>query len=76
MRIDTGLIISRPAIFMHMRERDAKFLKARSDIMGEYHCNMKKYIEEFEEVAKLNEDVLAGNPYVSRQNLDNFPTHK
>ena len=61
---------------MHMRERDAKFLKARSEIMNEYHCNHKKYIEEFEEVSKLNEDILAGNPYASTQNLDNHPTHK
>ena len=61
---------------MHMRNRDAKFLKARADMMAEYHCNMRKYIEEFEEVAKLNEHVLAGNPYASDKNLDNYPTHR
>ena len=45
-------------------------------MMAEYHCNMRKYIEEFEEVAKLNEHVLAGNPYASDKNLDNYPTHR
>lgn len=77
MRADVGLIVSRPPIFLHMRERDIEFLKARSSIMSEYHCDTKQYIEEFEEVAKLNEHVLAGNPYAStsKQNLDNYPTH-
>ena len=75
-RIDLGLIISRPAIFMHMHDRDAEFLKARADIMNEYHCDHKKYIEEFEEVSKLNEHVLSGNPYSNDKNLDNYPTHK
>jgi len=27
-------------------------------------------------VAKLNEDALAQNPYASRMNIDNYPTHK
>ena len=78
MRVDVGLIVSRPPIFLHMRQRDAEFLKARSQIMSEYHCDMKKYIEEFEEVSKLNEHVLAANPYAAKQNrtnLDNYPTH-
>ena len=44
--------------------------------MNEYYCNLKKYIAEFEEVSVMNEDVLAGNPYASQQNLDNFPTHE
>ena len=75
-RIDLGLIISRPAIFMHMHERDAEFLKARADIMNEFHCDHKKYIDEFEEVSKLNEHVLSGNPYSNDKNLDNYPTHR
>ena len=44
--------------------------------MNEFHCDHKKYIDEFEEVSKLNEDVLAGNPYSNDKNLDNYPTHK
>ena len=75
-RIDLGLIISRPAIFMHMHDRDIEFMKARADIMNEFHCDHKKYIEEFEEVSKLNEHVLSGNPYSNDKNLDNYPTHK
>lgn len=44
--------------------------------MNEYYCNMKKYINEYEEVSKLNENILADNPYASEKNLDNFPTHE
>jgi hypothetical protein len=44
--------------------------------MEEYYCDSKKYIDEVNEVAKLNEDSLANNPYASKMNLDNYPTHK
>ena len=59
-----------------MTKRDIEFLKLRSQTMNEYHCNAKQHIEEFEEVAKLNEGILVENPYASTMNLDNFPTHK
>ena len=48
----------------------------RSTIMNEYHLNYKAHVDEFEEIARLNENLLAENPYVSQMNLDNFPTHK
>jgi hypothetical protein len=41
MRVDVGLLIQRPPIFMAMRERDVKFLKFKNDIMNEYYCNQK-----------------------------------
>ena len=44
--------------------------------MEEYFCDTKVFTEEFNEVSKLNEDCLAQNPYVSRMNIDNYPTHK
>ena len=44
--------------------------------MNEYFCNMKARIAEYDEVTIMNEDILAGNPYASKQNLDNFPTHE
>jgi len=44
--------------------------------MEEYYCDTKVFIDEFNEVGKLNEDTLAKNPYVSRLNVDNYPTHK
>ena len=75
MRIDVGLIIARPPIFMHMRERDVKFMKMRSEVMNEHFINAKAHIEDYKEVTKLNEDVLSDNPYASTMNLDNFPTH-
>ena len=59
-----------------MTKRDIEFLKMRSTIMNEYHLNYKAHVDEFEEIARLNENLLAENPYVSQMNLDNFPTHK
>lgn len=76
MRVDVGLMIQRPPIFLTMRDRDVQFLKYKNDIMNEYYCNSKQFSDEFEEVSKLNEDILADNPYSSKMNLDNYPTHK
>lgn len=76
MRVDVGLMIQRPPIFLHMRERDKDFMVARQSLMEEYFCDTKQFIDEFNEVSKLNEDVLATNPYVSRMNLDNYPSHR
>lgn len=76
MRVDVGLMIQRPPIFLTVRDRDVKFLKYKNDIMNEYYCNAKQFSDEFEEVSKLNEDILADNPYSSKMNLDNYPTHK
>ena len=76
MRIDVGLMIQRPPIFVRMRDNDVNFLKERQALMEEYYCDTKQFVEEFNEVAKLNEDCLANNPYVSRMNIDNYPTHK
>lgn len=76
MRVDVGLMIQRPAIFMKMTQRDADFLKLRTNIMNEYWCNQRQYVDEYEEVAKLNEDVLHDNPYASMKNIDNYPTHR
>ena len=53
-----------------------EFLKHRSIIMNEYSCDLKQFIDEFNEVSKLNEDTLANNPYASRMNIDNYPTHQ
>lgn len=39
MRVDVGLLIQRPPIFMTMRDRDVQFLKYKADIMNEYYCN-------------------------------------
>lgn len=61
---------------MRMREKDMEFIKERQRHMEEYFCDTKQFIDEFNEVAKLNEDILAENPYASRLNIDNYPTHK
>ena len=44
--------------------------------MNEYYMNYKQWTEEFDEVTKLNEDILADNPYANKLNIDNFPTHR
>lgn len=44
--------------------------------MNEYHLDQRQFTDEINEVAKLNEDVLAQNPYASKMNIDNYPTHK
>ena len=75
-RIDIGLVIQRPPIFLHMRQKDIDFVKMRSKIMNEYYINLKDRIAEYDEVSIMNEDILAANPYASQQNLDNFPTHE
>jgi len=76
MRVDVGLMIQRAPIFLTMRERDVNYLKYKMDIMNEYYCNQRVHMDEFEELSKLNEDILGDNPYSSKMNLDNFPTHK
>jgi len=76
MRVDVGLMIQRPPIFMTMRKRDVDFLKLKTDVMNEYYLNQRKYTDEFEEVSKFNENILGDNPYASKMNLDNYPTHR
>ena len=75
-RIDVGLIIMRPPIFMHMRDADIEMVRLRSEVMNEYYCNYKKYVKEFGEATQLNESILSENPYASQMNLDNYPTHE
>ena len=59
-----------------MRDRDMNFLKYKNGVMNEFYSNTKQFSDEFEEVAKLNEDILGDNPYSSKMNLDNYPTHR
>ena len=51
------------------------FMNDRQNVMEEYYCDTKQFIDEFNEVALLNEDVLQRSPYASPLNLDNYPTH-
>ena len=39
MRVDVGLLIQRPPIFVAMRDRDAQYLKFKNDTMNDYYCN-------------------------------------
>jgi hypothetical protein len=44
--------------------------------MNEYFMNLKPYADEFDEQSKMNENVLAQNPYASKLNIDNYGTHQ
>mmetsp|Transcript_17895 Transcript_17895/g.17108 ORF Transcript_17895/g.17108 Transcript_17895/m.17108 type:complete len:164 (+) Transcript_17895:390-881(+) len=44
--------------------------------MNEYWCNQHQFVEEYEDVVTLNEDILERNHYATRKNLDNYPTYK
>ena len=41
LRVDVGLIIQRPPIFVRMREKDIDFLKTRQKHMEEFFCDTK-----------------------------------
>ena len=76
MRIDVGLMIQRPPIFLRWREQEKNFMVDRQKFMNEHYLDQRQYINDWLEVSKLNEDILANNPYTSRMNLDNYPTHQ
>jgi hypothetical protein len=76
MRVDVGLLIQRAPIFLHFRKRDAEYLKFKNDLMNEYYCNQKPFIEEFEEMSKLNDNIVGETPYTSKMNEDNNPSHR
>ena len=39
LRVDVGLIIQRPPIFLKIGDRDAEFLRLRINLMNEYWCD-------------------------------------
>ena len=58
-------MIQRAPIFMRMGQKDVDYLKLKTQVINDYWCNKKQYIQEFADVAKLNEDIFAENPYSS-----------
>ena len=52
------------------------YLKLKLNIENEYNLNIKNYLDEFEEVASMNEKLNSNDPYASRSNIDNYPTHR
>jgi hypothetical protein len=59
-----------------MRQNDIDFMNSRQKLMEEYSVDTKQFLDEFNEVSRLNEDVLSNSPYASRLNIDNYPTHR
>jgi hypothetical protein len=76
MRIDAGLIVMRPPIFLYYPKVDHDFTVLRNKTMNEYYLDMKKYQEDFHKETSVLESVLARNSYVSMSNRDNLPTHE
>jgi len=76
MRIDAGLIIMRPPIFLYYPKVDHDFTVLRNKTMNEYYLDMRKYYDDFKKETSVIDSILARNSYVSKTNRDNFPTHE
>lgn len=76
MRVDCGLLIQRPPLFLHMSDRDFQFYRYKNTLFNEYYMDQRVYVDEIEEASKLNEQLMHDNPQRSKMNLDNYPTHK
>ena len=51
-------------------------MKFRHRIMKEYSFDMSVYNKEFEDQTKVTPSLFKDNPYTSRTNIDNYPSHK
>lgn len=76
MRVDCGLIIMRPAIFLYATKEDRDFQLERNKIMNEYYLDMRQYYEDFKKETSVVDSILSKNPLVSLSNRDNLPTHE
>ena len=76
MRIDAGIIIQRPAIFMRFTERDFKIQTMRSKIMNEYVFDDLKHLPKLNEVTMNISSINKDNPLLSEINIDNYPSHR
>ena len=76
MRIDCGLIIMRPPIFLHMNKDDRDFQIERKKIMNEYFLDMREYYKDFKQETSVVESLTSKNSLVSLSNRDNLPTHE
>lgn len=76
MRVDCGLLIQRPPLFVHMADKDFQFLKYKNALFNEYYMDQRIYVDEIEETSKLNEQLMHDNSSKSKMNVDNYPTHK
>lgn len=76
MRIDCGIMIMRPPIFMFYSKMDRDFHLYRNKIMNEYYLDMRKYYEDFVNEASVLDSIYLNNSYVSTSNKDNHPTHE
>ena len=76
MRIDWGIIVMRPPIFMYFPKIDRDFQLYREKIMNEYFLDMRKYYEDFVNEASVLDSIYLNNSYMSKSNLDNHPSHE
>lgn len=76
MRIDCGIIVMRPPIFMYYSKTDREFHLFRNKLMNEYYLDLRKYYEDFATEASVFDSIYLSNSYVSTSNRDNHPTHQ
>ena len=74
MRVDCGLIIIRPPIFLSQSKTDYEFLRFRHKIMSEYHIDLRKYHDGWAKESKTVSSLESKNPLLSLNNKDNMPT--
>lgn len=75
-RVDVGMIIRRPAIFMNQSKIDREFQVYRQKFMQEHWFDEAQYNDDFDELTKVSGDILKGNQTYSPTNRDNHPTHR
>lgn len=76
MRVDCGLIIQRPPIFLYHNKIDRDWLLFKNELSNEYDFDHKKYYKEVKEDASLMDSLFGNNPYMSLNNIDNLPSHE
>ena len=75
-RIDVGLIIARPPIFLHMHPMDRKMQLLRHKVMKEYDFDWGKYDNQIKDLTHMQESKFYNNPYVLETTVDALPSHK
>ena len=75
MRIDIGLIISRPPIFLGVHKEDMEFGKYRRSVFKKYYNDNSKHINDLETFNDLTSeywDVSSGNFRINKDNIANI----
>ena len=75
-RIDVGIIIQRPAIFLSISDREMEWLKYRYNFMMEYDVNYNSLEKDMEMYGTPTEELMDEAMPKRYLNPDNYPTHR